>query len=56
MDEDVIRLAQKKRARLMAEIEARMDQVAKLDNFIIFGARLSTEKTCEPAPSKQFAQ
>ncbi len=41
---DVIKIAQDKRARLMEEIEARMAEVEKLDNFIMFGARLSTEE------------
>lgn len=40
---DVMKIAQEKRARLMAEVEAKMGEVEKLDNFIMFGARLSAE-------------
>ncbi len=40
---DVMKLAQDKRARLMREIEDRMAEVEELDNFLSFGARLSTE-------------
>ncbi|MEM0947391.1 MAG: hypothetical protein AAGK37_08300 [Pseudomonadota bacterium] len=53
---DVIEIAQNKRARLMKEIEARMDQVEKLDNFIMFGAQLSTEETHESAETAIAAE
>ena len=40
---DVIKLAQDKRARLMAEVEGRMAEIERLDGFILFGAKLSAE-------------
>ncbi len=46
---DIIKIAQGKRAKLMEEIEARMAEVEKLDNFITFGARLSTEGSFQAA-------
>ena len=40
---DVMKLAQDKRARLMKEIETRMGEVEKLDQFMMYGTKLATE-------------
>lgn len=53
---DVIKIAQDKRARLMKEIETRMNEVEKLDNFIMFGARLTTEEQPEADPPAVAAE
>lgn len=53
---DVLKIAQEKRARLMEEIEMRMNEVEKLDNFIMFGARLTSEEQGEAEPAAIAAE
>lgn len=52
---DVMKLARDKRARLMGEIEERMAEVERLDNFLMFGTRLSSEEgKCEEPKAEEY--
>ena len=48
---DVMKIAQEKRARLMERIEDQMAEVERLDDFIMFAAKL----TNEDAPASEEA-